>query len=156
MPEIIEIALAFDGERTGRGKRQHSEEGDIIASRSPTGIVGSAEAHAWIWCQVEIPDGTLAALASLGLNTRAIPRGRHVGAAANQVKHRFNINAIKLTVKQPGFNMARARNPRNLYQPFYGDITPVRGGAGGYVLSNPVVLSASGGLLHDKVSGSDI
>lgn len=108
---VVEIALACFT-RPGR-----VEEGDIVACRAPLGMIGTAEAHQFLWLLVEGLDAS--GLHRLDQPWYSAYTGPQPAFDANLVgKRRFCIPFRKLQQVHPGFDPGRARNPADLYQPF--------------------------------------
>lgn len=102
---IYEVAIAartFDG--PGR-----AQEGDIILAREPLGEIGKFEQEDYIWLLLE---------SDLSTDELMAP-----GATG---KRRYSINLA--TLQGGAVNLARARNPRDTYQPFF-TVNPIDGRA---------------------------
>lgn len=100
---IVEVCIAAHDFGPGR-----AQEGDIIAIREPQLHIGLKEGRDFLWFLAddsELPDPAL------------------LEGDAPGLKKRFNIPLARLQAKFGQFNLSRARNPDDWYQPFRGTDT---------------------------------
>jgi hypothetical protein len=116
----------------------HYREGDVILEREPLGRIGAKEARNFVWVLASFPDDV-----------------EHVSARVNASdvildKARFNLSVGTLQAALPTFDISRARDPNDVYQPFL----PVSSRAGGsFVFGTPTQTLNLAGRIHDKQLG---
>lgn len=116
---VFEIALSceYGGTHTG-GLMERKVHGDIIAMRPPSTAVGSGEMSRFLWLRIEgLEENEMAKLADLLVVNEQIFD-----------KRRYCIPLDRLKAVVPSFDIARAKDSADKYQPFLGvdEETPFR------------------------------
>ena len=104
---IREIAIALFNSPGG------IEEGDIIECREPTKGIGTKEGSRWIWFRADISEALAGHLKDPCISPSGIVgvRGKFL------FKRRYKIPLEKIIDLRPDFDMKRARDLDNEYQP---------------------------------------
>ena len=135
---VFEIALSCEhgGTHTG-GTKERKCIGDIIALRRPATAVGSAEMSSYLWLRIE------------GLEENDM--ARLTDPIDGFDKRRYCIPFGRLAAIAPDFNVARAKDLNDKYQPFLNvdEETPFR------FLTARRALNVHG-LIFDKQTGGYI
>jgi len=140
---VMEIAISADSRAAENGNRR--QEGDVVAVRRATnwiaGEMGSKERHRFIWLR-----GYGLEEADIWALTEPIIEGE--ASTVVYEKRRYAIPLERLAVRLPEFNVDRARDGSDLYQPFIlpADDSPHRA----VTIARPLQLR---GLVFDKHLG---
>lgn len=109
---VMEIALAVEdcASHTGR-LRERKRAGDIVAVRQPHYAIGAKERAAYVWLRLEgLEENEMARLADVLVETEDGPVFD---------KRRYCVPLDRLAEVLPGFDVGRARDTADTYQPFY-------------------------------------
>lgn len=136
---VCELALSLESCTPLAGGHERKLAGDIIACRVPGSGIGTAEAHSYLWLRVEGLEENVCA--------RLTDRVEEGGAAFD--KRRYCIPLERLQAVVPTFDIARALDPLDLYQPFL-----VVDEDGPYTFLTMTPPLAAEGLIFDKVTGA--
>ena len=109
---IMEVAIALQNAPDDPGG-ERMKEGDIIALRLPALSVGQAEGKLFLWLRLD----ALIERSQFDLLTDMV---REPGPVTGVIfdKRRYCIPLARIQILYPAFNLTRARDPDDLYQPF--------------------------------------
>lgn len=114
---VFEIAVSCEhgGTHSG-GLKERKCVGDIIAIRKPAGAVGRLEQSGYLWLRIEgLEENDMARLTEPMTDT-----GNVDTATVIYDKRRYCIPFERLQAIVPSFNVSRALNAADKYQPFIG------------------------------------
>jgi len=139
---VFEAALSLeDAAAHTSGTKERKQVGDIIGIRKPLGYVGSGEMHRYLWLWLEgLEENEMARLTDPLSADPLNEDSQHFD------KRRYAIPLERLKSVVPSFNIARALDVADMYQPFLmPDLeSPFRH------LTSPRPLNANG-LVFDKL-----
>lgn len=111
---VFEVVLSLeDADAHTGGTKERKQAGDIIGIRKPLGAIGSGEMHRFLWLWLEgLEENEMTRLTE---PLYAIP-----GDDTSQQfdKRRYSIPLARLQAVVPSFNIARALDVTDMYQPF--------------------------------------
>ena len=99
---IREIAISLFNSHGG------IEEGDVLECRAPTAGIGGLEAKGVLWFRADISEALAHALKSPLLDSNGI----------KLMKRRYSIPLEKIAEIDPAFDVVKARDLDNAYQPY--------------------------------------
>jgi hypothetical protein len=105
---IREIAISLFDSPGG------TEEGDVIVCRAPSDGIGKKEAKLWLWFRADISEALADVLATEW-------KDRDVNSATYKkmfAKHRYKIPLERIADIDPDFDLIKARDQLNGYQPY--------------------------------------
>ncbi len=132
---MIYEALIWTAPSKGPG---HVQEGDVVDLRPMGEAAGLGLAEVGLVVSVRLA----------GLEPRDVPGFK---APLPGHKKRLNVPLARLQQRRPDFDLARARNPRDAYQPFQ----PVDSN-GLFVEAKAHPALPAAGLVRDKKTGKDL
>jgi hypothetical protein len=145
---VMEIAVAAINRPDHQNERVIP--GDIVAFRRPHFVIGTKEGSDFIWLLIDgLEENEWGNLISLGHDADVHSDIEDAGPVYD--KRRYFIPLARLKKLRPDFNIQRAMDPGDFYQPF---ITIDFSDSGyWYYLANEKPLSIHG-LIFDKVKGA--
>lgn len=110
---VMEAALSlFHGGRLASG-HERATLGDIIEVRLPRGEIGTLERQVFLWLRIYGLDlGDMSQLKTPHFSNDELPERQFD-------KRMYSIPLARLKQVMPSFDMERARDPEDLYQPFF-------------------------------------
>lgn len=129
---VVEVALSVQSLHESAG-HERLQEGDIVECRPPSDAVGRLEMSRFLWLRLSGLEGGQYAALSTGVE--------------GFEKRRYRIPLERLAAVWPGFDVARARDPVEVYQPCLG----LDEDTGRYVWAAAPLEAA--GLVQDVVTG---
>ena len=105
---VMEAAISLEAFADLTSGHERKQEGDIISIREPVGFIGFKEAETYLWLKLEGLEED-----EMNLLIESLYDGGEV-----YDKRRYLISLDRLKELEPTFDLNRARDVDDLYQPF--------------------------------------